>query len=149
MKFLCITCDERMDLLPPDAPERGSMTIVYRCPSCAHEIAMMTNPYETEIVSSLGVKIGGKPLEAIGVPSKGQKKCPFAGTAIRARSEEMPATEQIDAIPWTSNALERLQNIPEFVRPMAKQGIEKMAIEHDCAEITEEVLDQAKEHFGM
>ena len=131
MKFLCITCDERMDLLPPDAPERGSMTIVYRCPSCAHEIAMMTNPYETEIVSSLGVKIGGKPLEAIGVPSKGQKKCPFAGTAIRARSEEMPATEQIDASPWTTNALERHHNIPVLVRPSAQHGLAKMAAQHD------------------
>lgn len=149
MKFLCIPCDERMNLLPLDAPERGSMTVVYRCPSCAHEIAMMTNPYETEVVSSLGVKIGGKPLEAIGAPSQGEEKCPFAGAVARATSKEKRATGQIDAIPWTPTALERLQNIPEFVRPMAKQGIEKMAIEHDCAEITEEVLDQAKEHFGM
>lgn len=110
---------------------------------------MVTSPFETERVGSLGVKIGGKPLDATGAPSTGEKKYPFAGPVARATSEKARATEQFDAIPWTSNALERLQNIPEFVRPMAKQGIEKMAIEHDHAEITEEVLDQAKEHFGM
>ncbi|MDK1022121.1 MAG: PCP reductase family protein [Candidatus Hydrogenedentes bacterium] len=150
MKFLCVPCDERMNLLPPDAPVRGSMTVVYRCPSCAHEIAMMTNPYETEVVSSLGVKIGGKPLEAAGAPSSnGEKTCPFAEVVARATPEEMPAAGQSDTIPWTSTALERLENIPEFVRPMAKKGIEKMAIERDYAEITEEVLDQAKDFFGM
>lgn len=134
MKFLCIPCDERMNLLPPDAPEHGSMTVVFRCPSCAHEIAMMTNPYETEVVGSLGVRIGGEPLDADGAPSK---------------PEEMPASVQVDTVRWTPNALERLENIPEFVRPMAKKGIEKMAVERDYAEITEEVLDQARDLFGM
>ena len=149
MKFLCIPCDERMNLVPPDAPDRGSMTIIYRCPNCAHQIAMMTNPHETEVVGSLGVKIGGKTLDEMGAPSYGQGKCPFTGATAQTMSEKGAVIEEPGAIPWTPQALERLQNIPEFVRPMAKQGIEKMAAERNCAEISEEVLDQAKDFFGM
>ena len=149
MKFLCIPCDERMNLVPPDAPVRGSLTIIYRCPNCAHQIAMMTNPHETEVVGSLGVKIGGKSLDEIGASANGHGKCPFTGATAETMSKKIEAVEKPGAIPWTAQALERLQNIPEFVRPMAKQGIEKMALERDYAEINEETLDQAKDFFGM
>ncbi len=46
MKFLCVSCDEPMKLAEARPPERGSLTVVYRCPRCSHEIAMLTNPYE-------------------------------------------------------------------------------------------------------
>ncbi len=59
MKFLCVSCDEPMKLAEARPPERGSLTVVYRCPHCSHEIAMLTNPYETQVVGSLGVEIGG------------------------------------------------------------------------------------------
>ena len=52
-------------------------------------------------------------------------------------------------INWTAQALVRLKNIPEFVRPMAKQGIEKYAIEQGYTQVNEECLASAKEHFGM
>ena len=42
-----------------------------------------------------------------------------------------------------------MQAVPEFVRPMAKTGIEKFARESGHAEITAAVLDEAKSHFGM
>ena len=32
MKFLCVSCDEAMKLIDAKPPERGSLTIVYRCP---------------------------------------------------------------------------------------------------------------------
>jgi len=53
------------------------------------------------------------------------------------------------AVVWTSSALERLQRIPDFVRPMARTGIEKYAQEKGLAEIDEAVLDHAKDFFGM
>jgi len=43
----------------------------------------------------------------------------------------------------------RLANIPEFVRPMAKTGIEKFAQERGSLEVDETILDAAKEFFGM
>jgi hypothetical protein len=39
--------------------------------------------------------------------------------------------------------------IPEFVRPMAKSGIERFAKDNGHAEITEAVLEAAKSRFGM
>ena len=149
MKFLCIPCDVRMNLLTTNAPDRGSMTIVFHCPNCAHQIAMMTNPQETEVVGSLGVKIGGKSLDESGPSSNGKGNCPFTGASAKTMSEKIAVVEEGGAIPWTAQALGRLQNIPEYVRPMAKKGIEKMALERDYAEIDEEVLNQARDFFGM
>ena len=58
MKFLCVPCDSPMKLQTVGPPERGSLSVVYSCPECGYEIAMLTNAYETQIVQSLGVRIG-------------------------------------------------------------------------------------------
>ena len=58
MKFLCVPCDSPMKLQTVGPPERGSLSVVYACPECGYEIAMLTNAYETQIVQSLGVRIG-------------------------------------------------------------------------------------------
>ncbi|MCC6849807.1 MAG: PCP reductase family protein [Deltaproteobacteria bacterium] len=60
-----------------------------------------------------------------------------------------PADAAPAAITWASAALERLQRIPDFVRPMARSGIEQYARERGIAEIDEAVLDHAKDFFGM
>jgi hypothetical protein len=53
------------------------------------------------------------------------------------------------AVRWTSGAEARLANIPEFVRPMARTGIERFARERGALEIDEKILDAAREFFGM
>ncbi len=58
MKFLCVPCDSPMKLQTVSPPERGSLSVVYSCPECGYEMAMLTNAYETQIVQSLGVRIG-------------------------------------------------------------------------------------------
>jgi hypothetical protein len=60
----------------------------------------------------------------------------------RASDEPIPVT-------WTAAAEARLANIPEFVRPMARTGIERFARERGAAEVDETLLDAAKEFFGM
>ena len=52
-------------------------------------------------------------------------------------------------IRWTAAAEARLTNIPEFVRPMAKVGIEKFARDRGSLEVDEKILDAAKDFFGM
>jgi hypothetical protein len=52
-------------------------------------------------------------------------------------------------IRWTAAAEARLANIPEFVRPMARTGIERFARERGASEVDENVLDAAREFFGM
>lgn len=139
MKFLCVLCDEPMKLVETAPPDRGSLSLVYECPECAHRIAMLTNPYETQVVGSLGVRVG--PDAAARAEEGG---CPFSDVV-----RDMTGGGESQAIPWTTAARERLTRIPEFVRPMARTGIEKFARDNGYAEIDEAVLDQAKDFFGM
>jgi hypothetical protein len=141
MKFLCVSCDEAMKLTEARPPDRGSLTVVYRCPTCAHEIAMLTNPYETQVVGSLGVKIGADAAE-----SEGGSKCPFSGVVQEMGLGPEDARREF---PWSAEAASRLANIPEFARPMAKSGIEKYAKDHGLAQVDIDVLDEAREFFGM
>ena len=150
MKFLCVPCDSPMKLQTVDPPERGSLSVVYACPECGYEMAMLTNAYETQVVQSLGVRIGpstslGTSPDAASSTASGGK-CPFSGM-IPGTDEARPG----EPVPvrWTAAAEARLANIPEFVRPMAKTGIEKFAQEKGAAEVDEKILDAAKDFFGM
>jgi len=60
MKFLCIDCDEVMGFAERQLPGDGTMAAVYLCGGCGREIALLTNPMETRLVSSMGVKVGGR-----------------------------------------------------------------------------------------
>src|SRR4051794_5037218 len=61
MKFLCVPCDSPMKLQTVAPPQGGSLSVVYSCPECGYEMAMLTNPFETQLVQSLGVRIGPDP----------------------------------------------------------------------------------------
>ena len=134
MKFLCVPCDKPMQLLEATPPDRGSVSLVYSCDACGYEFAMLTNPQETQVVTSLGVKIGED--------GAAESKCPFTGMLADMETAD-------DGIRWTDGAKDRLTSVPEFVRPMAKTGIEKYAKEQGYAEVDEKVLDEARSHFGM
>lgn len=144
MKFLCVPCDVPMRLIETRPPDRGSVTLVYSCPDCAYEFAMLTNAYETQIVSSMGVKVG--PGEQPATEAAGASRCPFSGM-VREMTTAAPGKHE--GLVWTAEASRRLETVPEFVRPMAKTGIERYAREKGYAEIDPGVLDEAREFFGM
>jgi hypothetical protein len=123
-----------MRLLEATPPDRGSVSLVYSCDECGYEMAMLTNPQETQVVTSLGVKIGAD--------GASESKCPFTG--MLAGMEQA-----VDGIRWTTEAQQRLSSVPEFVRTMARSGIEKYAKDNGYAEIDEKVLEEARSHFGM
>lgn len=143
MKFLCVPCDSPMKLQTVSPPERGSLSVVYYCPECGYEMAMLTNAYETQVVQSLGVRIGPETDRSASTTGSG---CPF--TAMIPGTEEAKPGESIQ-VRWTPAAEARLANIPEFVRPMARVGIEKFAKERGALEVDEQILDAAKDFFGM
>jgi hypothetical protein len=158
MKFLCVPCDSPMKLQTVEPPASGSLSIVYACPECGYEMAMLTNAYETQVVQSLGVRIGpkGDPNAAVASASG----CPFTAMVPHATPEPLGegggagvnrSAMAGEAIPvrWTAAAEARLANIPEFVRPMARTGIERFARERGAMEIDEQLLDAAREFFGM
>ncbi len=161
MKFLCVPCDSPMTLQGVSAPDHGSLSVVYSCPECGYEIAMLTNAYETQIVQSLGVRIGPE-SQAHGATGKGDRTsasgCPFAGMIPPAEGERAPAGDEArpgqaasEPVPvrWTAAAEARLERVPAFVRPMARAGIERFAREHGSQEVDEKILDAAREFFGM
>ena len=147
MKFLCVPCDSPMKLQSVGPPERGSLSVVYSCPECGYEMAMLTNAYETQAVQSLGVRLG--PEVEAGALSTTGGRCPFPG--MIPGNEQHQSSEAGEPVPvrWTAAAEARLANIPEFVRPMAKTGIEKFALDKGALEVDEKILDEARDFFGM
>jgi hypothetical protein len=140
-----------MTLQSVGPPDRGSLSVVYACPECGYEIAMLTNAYETQIVQSLGVRIG----PADGSPEAGRLRaggasasCPFSAMIPTDEPQRARADEPIP-VRWTAAAEARLAKVPEFVRPMARTGIERFARERGAQEVDEQILDAAREFFGM
>ena len=162
MKFVCLDCDEPMKLLRTEGPHEGSLSVTFRCPECGFRVAMLTNPFETQMVKSLGVKIGVEPaappapfehLRASlanpradafeGAAAERGPGCPFAAMV----SEGAAALES--GIPWTPEAAARIERIPSFIRPMARKAVERLAESKGHATITEAVMDEARGTFGM
>jgi hypothetical protein len=158
MKFLCVPCDTPMKLETVGPPERGSLSVVYACPACGYEIAMLTNAYETQIVQSLGVRIGPENAAngagASSTSSASAGGCPFTamipatGDAAAGDARALQASESIP-VRWTAGAEARLEKLPAFVRPMARTGIERFARERGALEVDEQILDAARDFFGM
>src|SRR5881394_3841642 len=141
MKFLCLDCDEPMKLHSTEGPDEGSLSVTFRCPECGFRVAMLTNPFETQMVRSLGVKVGGRtgpaePFETLRSTMAGARSDAFEGTG-----------ETGGSCPFAAAA--RLERIPGFIRPMAKRSIERFAAEHGHATVTERVMDEARAVFGM
>jgi hypothetical protein len=163
MKFLCVPCDSPMKLQSVGPPERGSLSVVYSCPECGYEMAMLTNAFETQLVQSLGVRIGPStglgagPAEASAEAGTTGSRCPFTAVipaaegALEGARHATSAGSDAQPVPvrWTAAAEQRLAKIPEFVRPMARTGIERFAREQGTLEVDEKILDAAKDFFGM
>ena len=151
MKFLCVPCDSPMKLQSVGPPDRGSLSVVYACPECGYEMAMLTNAYETQVVQSLGVRIGPSQASEVAASEAGSAAggCPFPGMIQGSESTQRSNAAAPVPVRWTAAAEARLANIPAFVRPMARTGIEKYALDNGAVEVDEKVLDAAREFFGM
>ena len=92
MKFLCVPCDSPMKLQTVGPPESGSLSVVYACPECGYEMAMLTNPFETQLVTSLGVRIG--PDKGVGASPRARRpgRAPVGRRRVRAAAvrQQMP-----------------------------------------------------------
>jgi hypothetical protein len=129
---------------------------------------MLTNPFETQMVRSLGVKIGPQGAGAVApgpmehlrsslakarpdafegsatATGEGGASCPFAAML----NEGAPA-ETAAGVVWTHEAEARMSRIPEFIRPMARRAIERYAEGKGYPAITETVMEEARGTFGM
>ena len=248
MKFVCLNCETYMNFEKVEKPGEGTLGVFFGCPSCNAKFSMVTNPGETQMVSSLGVKLGGRAVEAEpfemtrgtlkdealagsgqmaaylnekvqgGQPAvaaataapaakPGEKSsggCPFSamvaemgltsggkpasgGATTSEFTWSADAKEKLDRLPsfvkpmvqssveafarkqgyqtitlqvmddsksessngmtWTPEAEKRLENIPDFIRPMARKEVERVAKERGMATVTAQVMDDAKDKF--
>ena len=235
MKFVCLNCETYMNLEKVEKPEEGSLGVFFACPSCSAKFSMVTNAGETNMMNSLGLKLGAKsspetsmeglralagngqaapaaqkPAAAPAVsptaasPAKAPEKasgCPFSamvaemgltnsGKPANGASEfswTADAKEKLDRLPafvkpmvqssvegyarkqgyktitlqvmddsknyspegmtWSREAEQRLENIPDFIRPMARKEVERLAKERGLSTITAQVMDETKEKF--
>jgi DNA-directed RNA polymerase subunit RPC12/RpoP len=165
MKFLCLDCDHPMKLHSTEGPHEGSLAVTFRCPECGFRVAMLTNPFETQMVRSLGVKVGGaavppEPFENLrsnllgmrpdGLQGRGGATdvtgpgCPFAAAVGSEPAAGGPTT-----VVWEAGAEARLERVPSFIRPMARRSIERYAEDKGYRVVTDAVMDEAREVFGM
>lgn len=143
MKFLCVDCDEAMGFEQRATPGDGTLAVTFTCPACGRRVALLTNPMETQLVSSLGVKIGGRtvpeqPLETV-------------RSHLRTGGEEAleEAAAPAGAPRWSAAAEDRLARVPGFVRGMVRRLYGEWAKERAIAEITPEVMDAARTELGL
>ena len=87
MKFVCMKCETYMNFEKVEKPGEGSLGVFFGCPSCGARFTMVTNPGETQMVSSLGVQLGG-PVSYGGRPERrprlGDGAAPDTATVRRA-----------------------------------------------------------------
>lgn len=129
MKFLCVECDQQMAFAERQLPGDGTLAATFKCPKCGRVVAMLTNPMETQLVSSLGVEIGGRTVPAEPFEIVGKM---VSGGPI-----------------WSSDAQERLARVPSFVRGMVKKIYGDYARERGITEITPAVMDTARADLGL
>ena len=129
MKFLCVACDEAMKSVPASgAPYGDSFAVVFRCPRCEHRVALLTNPGETQLARSLVGVIGGQ--------------------AVEHQPPEMAHAAKL-TLPWSEAAEQRLQRVPDFIRPMVRESIERHARGYGLGEVTLQVMDEVRARMGM
>ena len=188
MKFVCLNCETYMSFEKVEKPTEGSLGVFFACPSCEAKFSMVTNPGETQMVSSLGVQLGGRtttaaPLEmtrgtlreeagaghqmadylnekiqagqAAPAPASDASKtgeaggCPFsamvAEMGLTSGGQSTPAGGGTASdLLWTPDAKERLDRLPSFVQPMIRSSVETYARKHGFTKVTLQVMDDSK-----
>ena len=161
MKFVCLQCEGYMNFETVNAVAESSLGITFGCPTCKTRFSMVTNAGETSLVSSLGVKLGGRTAPAMpfettkqtmhghdtrtvaGDDPSASGSCPFsemlAATGVTAGSSAASPP-----LPWSADATERLNRIPSMIRSMVKRDIEEYARKHEFSSVTIQVMDDAK-----
>jgi Proto-chlorophyllide reductase 57 kD subunit len=163
MKFVCMRCEDFMIFQKSENVSEGSMGVMFECPKCGSRFSMVTNPGETSLVHALGVKIGGRTQapepfeltrETLKEPAESQ---PTAATVETGSGGSCPfsamlsggaAGQKAAGLTWSAEAEERLQRIPDFLRPMIKAGIESYATKMEYRMITPAVMDESKNAKG-
>jgi hypothetical protein len=192
MKFVCLNCETYMNFEKVEKPGEGTLGVFFGCPSCNAKFSMVTNPGETQMVSSLGVKLGGRTVEAEpfemtrstlkeeatagpgrmaaylnekiqgGQPAaavtaattatpgeKPSSGCPFsamvAEMGLTSGGKPASGSAATSEFIWSTDAKEKLERLPSFVKPMVQSSVEAFARKQGYQTITLQVMDDSKD----
>jgi len=146
VKFLCVECDRQMEFEERQLPGDGTLAAAFKCPACGRVVAMLTNPMETQLVASLGVKIGGRTLEE--QPMETVRSMVATGREDAFAEQDGERGAGSGPI-WSGEAQDRLSRVPSFVRGMVKRIYADYAKERGIAEITPAMMDAARSELGL
>lgn len=182
MKFVCLNCETYMSLEKVEKPEEGSLGVFFTCPSCSAKFSMVTNAGETNMMNSLGLKLGAKAEPAASMaglravaengqaaaatkpspaapavaataasPAKAPEKasgCPFSAMVAEMglTNSGKPANGGPSEFTWTPDAQEKLDRLPAFVKPMVQASVEGYARKQGFTAITLQVMDDSKNY---
>jgi hypothetical protein len=152
MKFLCLECDAQMEFDERQQPGDGTFAAAFVCPACGRRIAMLANPMETQLVDSLGVRIGGRTLDAEPFELVRSKVVGRDGAFVEQGEDIAGETAQHEGggrPRWSEAAQDRLVKVPGFVRGMVKSIYSEYARERGIVEITPEIMDRARADLGL
>ena len=158
MKFLCLRCDQVMTFAERQLPGDGTFAAVFACAVCGHEMAMLANPMETQLVSSLGVRIGGRavpeqPLELTRTGLADGRPDAFVETSHPGEpgsaGPEIGEATSRNPVRWSEAASDRLERVPPFVRGMVKRIYADWARQRGITVISPEVMDRARADLGL
>lgn len=164
--FACAACGNRMAMLTNPSETQLVRALDVR-------IGGRSSPAEPmEFVRSMlasGREVGLDAASPSGAASgtASASRCPFSAMANLAaqrpgtdgepgnrriggsgQSEQAHGTPECQ-ITWSPEAARRLERVPEFIRPMIRQGIEQFAAQRGYRRITEEVMAEARRGLGM
>ncbi len=128
----------------PEMPKEGSGCPVSMPSSTSAQTELNWSPEAEERIEKIPTFM--RPMIKMGVESYAQKN------NIAVITPEVMEASKNDKgdLEWSKEAEQRLDNIPAFVRPMAKKEIERMAKERGESAISAELLEEAKGKFmGM
>jgi hypothetical protein len=172
MKFVCRKCETFMLFEKLESPAEASLGITFECPECGSRFSMVTNPGETSMVQALGVKLGGRtepagPMEltretlrdpavaaAASAPAAmatGASTSNLGGNAGGESGGKCPFSSMIAGMQqpgakmeWSREALERMEQVPSFVKPMLQSSVENYARGNGITLITPAVMEASK-----
>ena len=137
MKTLCCACNDYMEYENHESVGEGSVGIMFKCAKCSVRVQLIINAGETMLVHAMGVKVGNSEI--------GYEPLELTRSTL---VEDGEGAERTPSIEWSPGARERINRIPQFVRPTAVRSIEDYALQSGRTEITEQVLDEYKATEG-
>jgi len=143
MKFLCVDCDAQMVFEERESPGDGTLTVAFRCPACGRLMAMLSNPMETRLVTSLGVEIGGSTIQ--------EEPMSLVRESLDSGRKDVFETGPASgfSVVWSPEARQRLGRVPSFVRGMVRRVYTDYATQKGVREITPQLMDRARTDLGL